>query len=181
MYGRRDFLIDKNSNMLHLKDSLWLKRIGEQKKGQMQMVNICIRMKDDTFVSIGVVYLYEGIYYDSKNNPIGTIDDVDFPENIERVAGISKTKNRSGKSASGESVSIEEICEEYKQTNSIRKAAKKAGLSEEKTKKIHIEKGVFTSEKYEKIKVLLEQGKNIDEIAAELKMSQKQLRVFIPN
>ena len=54
------------------------------------------------------------------------------------------------------------------------------GLSQEKTKKILITAGLYTSDKYEKIKDLLSQGKTIEEIAEQLQMTPKQIRTFMP-
>ena len=174
---------DKETNMQHFMENVWLKRIMTQKKGQMQMVNICIRLDDDTFAGVGVIYFYNGVYYDSKNDSLGTIDDDSFLSYIEKLTGVN---NRKGSTDTGErklksDISLEELYDEYRNTQSIKKTAKKAGLSEEKTKKLLISAGLYTSEKHEKIKALLDQGKTLDEISRELKISQKQLRIFIPN
>ena len=168
-------------NRLHYKENVWLQTFSPLKKGQMQMVSVCIRLENGDFAAVDAIYLYDGIYYDSKTKPIGSINDAAFLNYIERLTGINNykengdTKERKTKT----DIPLEEIYEEYKNTNSIRKAAKRAGISQEKTKKILISAGLYTSEKYEKIKRLLEQGKTIDEISDELKMSQKQLRIFM--
>ena len=174
--------IDTGTNLQHFKENIWLKKVSINKKDHMDMFNICMQLNDKSFVTIGVLYFQEGIYYAGKD-PIGTIDDDSFLTYIEKITGIKKPKdsvNINKSTAFKVDVSIEEVCEAYKVARSIKQTAKAVGLSEEKTKKLLISAGLYTSEKHEKIKVLLEQGKTLEEISEELKMSQKQLRVFLP-
>jgi hypothetical protein len=104
----------------------------------MQLVNICIQLKDTTFANVGALHLSDGIYY-LGDDLLGTIDDIAFVNYIEKIAGIKKNHDETGKSNSNKpSLSVEKICEIYKETQSIRKTAKSAGISEEKTKKILI-------------------------------------------
>jgi len=168
--------------LFHFMENVWLKRFSTNKKDRMQMVNVCIKLEDGTLAGVGFLYYYDGVYY-LKGKAVGTVDDAVFLSYIEKLTGINKSKDRSGvvKSSSVKpDVPIDKICEEYKNTNSIKKTAKNVGLSEEKTKKILITAGLYTSEKYKEINELLEQGKTIEEIAEHLKMSQKQIRVFLP-
>jgi len=163
-------------------DNIWLKRFPASKKNYMEMVNICIRLEDGTLAGVGFLYYYDSIYY-LKDEAIGTVDDPAFLDYIEKIVGINKSKDRSGVAKSSSvkpDVPFDEVCEEYRNTNSIKKTSKKVGLSEEKTKKILITAGLYTSDKHKEIKELLEQGKTIEEIAEQLKMSLKQIRVFLP-
>jgi hypothetical protein len=167
----------------HYKENVWLKIFAPTKKDYMQMVNVCIRLDDGTFVPVGLVYFYEDKYYTKNNDSLGTIEDTSFFEYVGKMTGLYNIKPKTDNAKSSNSVpalSIEELCEEYKRTQSIRKTAKKAGISEEKTKKILIAEKVYTSEKYIQIKTLLEQGKSFDDISKELQISHKQLRVFMP-
>ena len=150
-------------------------------KGNMQLVNVCLQIEDKFLVCVGALFYSNEIYY-LKDDAIGKIDDISFLEYIDKIAGVKKlTTNPAGKEQKSQSdIPLDVIFEEYKNTKSIKKTAKIAGLSEEKTKKILIANGLYTSEKHEKIKDLLNQGKTFDEIAEKLKMSKKQLRVFIP-
>ena len=172
---------DKEITFQHFKENVWIKTFSSAKKGYMQLVNICIRLEDKSFAHIGALHLSDGIYY-LKDDPLGTIDDIAFLKYIEKISGIKSNNTVTGESTPDKSfLSVEEICDTYRETQSIRKTSKRAGLSEEKTKKILIAEGLYTSEKFEQIKTLLKQGKTLDEIAEELKISQKQLKVFLPN
>ena len=157
----------------HFKENVWLKRVSSNKKDHMQMVSVCIRLEDGSLAALGFLHYYNGIYY-LKNESIGTIDDISFLNYIEKITGMNKSGSVKA------DVTFEEVCKEFKNTNSIRKTAKNVGLSEEKTKKIVISAGLYTSEKHKEIKELLEKGKTIDEIAEQLQMTKKQIRVFLP-
>ena len=174
---------DKKTTFQHFRENVWIKTFASTKKEHMQLVNICIQLDDKTFANIGALHFSNGIYY-SKNDSLGTIDDIAFLNYIEKISGLKTNHANAGKSVSDENksiLSVEEICAVYRETQSIRKTCKRAGLSEEKTKKILIAEGLYTSDKFEQIKALLKQGQTFDEIAVELKISQKQLRVFVPN
>lgn len=174
----------KESNIYHYMENVWFNKVilPSSKKGQMQWVNICIRLEDKTLVTVGVLYFHEDIYYTEKSERIGRIDDIALVNHIEKITRLtlSKAPAATNESTYTLSTSDEEVCEEYKRTNNIKGTAKKVGLSEEKTKKILIRAGLYTSEKYKKIKDLIEEGKTLEEISKELQMSQKQLSVFIP-
>ena len=167
--------MDKEQEVIlqHFKGNIWLKRFSPNKKDHMQMVSVCIRLENGDLAALGFLHYYDGIYY-LKNESLGTIDDVSFLNYIEKITGMNKSGSVKA------DVTFEEVCKEFKNTNSIRKTAKNMGLSEEKTKKIVISAGLYTSEKHKEIKELLEKGNTIDEIAGQLKMSKKQIRVFLP-
>ena len=174
--------MNTESNFQLFKENIWLRKVSINKKGHMELVNICMQLENKSFVTIGALYFQNGVYYAGKD-PVGTINDDSFLTHIEKIIGIKKPKDSANinKSTTFKAdVSIEEVCEAYKTTRSIKQTAKAVGLSEEKTKKLLISAGLYTSKKHEKIKVLLEQGKTLDEISEELKMSQKQIRVFLP-
>ena len=174
--------MNTESNLQLFKENIWLRKVSINKKGHMDMVNICMQLEDKSFVTIGALYFQSGVYYAGKD-PVGTIDDESFLTHIEKITGIKKPKdsiNINKSTTFKTDVSIEEVCEAYKVARSIKQTAKAIGLSEEKTKKLLISAGLYTSEKHEKIKTLLAQGKTLDEISEELKMSQKQIRVFLP-
>ena len=174
--------MNTESNFQLFKENIWLKKVSINKKGHMDLVNICMQLEDKSFVTIGVLYFQGGVYYAGKD-PVGTIDDESFLTHIEKITGIKKPKdstNINKSTAFKADVSIEEVCEAYRTTRSIKQTAKAVSLSEEKTKKLLISAGLYTSEKHEKIKTLLAQGKTLDEISEELKMSQKQIRIFWP-
>lgn len=40
--------------------------------------------------------------------------------------------------------------------------------------------GLYTNKKHKEIKEMLEQGKTIEEISEQLKMSQKKINVYLP-
>ena len=173
---------DNETSLQHFTENVWLRKVSINKKGHMDIVNICLQLEDKSFVTLGVLYFQDGVYHAGKES-IGKIDDISFLNYIEKLTGINKSKPRAdiNKSDSVKSdVSFEEVGETYKKTNSIKQTAKAVGLSEEKTKKILITEGLYTSEKHKEIKELLDQGKTINEIAEQLKMSQKQIRVFLP-
>lgn len=173
----------KESNSHHYMENVWFKTVSQPKKGQLQLVNICIRLEDNTFVTVGVLYLYEDIYYTEKSEPIGGIEDIALVNYVEKITRLtlSKAPAAASEPTYTTNTSVEEVCEEYRRTNSIKGTAKKVGISEEKTKKILIRAGLYTSEKHRKIKALIEQGKTLEEISRELQMSQKQLSVFVPS
>ena len=174
--------MDKEVILKNFMGNIWLKRIVENKKDYMDMVNICIRLEDASFVNIGVLYYYDNIYYLGKE-PIGTIDDISFLSYIEKITGINKSKEHADtiKSAPKKpSVSSEEVCEDYQNTNSVEQTAKNLGMSKEKAKKILITAGVYTSKRYMEIKELLEKGKTLDEIAEQLQIAKKQVYIFVP-
>ena len=172
---------DNETNLQHFMDNVWLKRFSVNKKGYMHVVNVCLRLEDKSFVTLGFLNYDNGVYYTGKES-IGTINDISFLNYIERITGMKKPKD-SGIQKSEfvkSDVSLEEVCQIYKNTNSIKQTAKNVGLSEEKTKKMLVTAGLYTSEKHKKIKDLLDKGKTLDEISELLQMSQKQLRVFLP-
>ena len=117
------------------------------------------------------------VYIIQAKLPSGRVDDPNFLSYIEKLTGSSKAKPNA---AVKPDINYEEVCADYKNTNSIKKTSKNVGLSEEKVKKILITSGLYTSPKQQEITALAEQGKTIDEIAEQLKMSPKQIRVFLP-
>ena len=173
---------DQETTLYHFKENVWLRRFSTNKKNYMDIVNICLCLEDKTFVNLAVLHYYNGVYY-LKDESLGTIDDISFLSYIEKITGIKKSKEKTdiNKSISIKAdVPFEKVCEDYKNTNSIKKTAKNMGVSEEKTKKILITAGLYTGGKYKEIKELLEKGKTVDEIAEQLKMSPKQVRIFLP-
>ena len=173
---------EQKVTLQHLMENVWLRKISSNKKDRMDMVTICLQLEDKTLVSLGFLHHYDGIYY-LKNSSIGTIYDPDFISYIEKITGVKKSKSHTDINESAyikPDVPVETVCEYYKNTSSIKKTAKNVGLSEEKTKKILITAGLYTSEKHKEIKELLEKGKTLEEIAVQLNISQKQIRAFLP-
>lgn len=173
----------KENTSYHYMENVWFRPVGLPEKGQMQWINVCLRLEDNTFVAVGVLYFQEDIYYTWKHERIGRIDDIALVNHIEKFAklNLSEAPAANNESTHKPNISDAEVCEEYKRMNNIKGTAKKVGMSEEKTKKILIMAGLYTSEKYKKIKNLIEQGRTLEEIAKELQISKKQLSVFVPS
>jgi len=172
----------QESNLHHFMENIWLKRVAINKKDLMDIVNICVRLEDNTFVTLGLLNYSDGVYYAGKES-IGKIDDISFLNYIEKITGVKKSADHTGstKSASVKfDADFETICEEYKSTKNIKQTAKNLGLSDEKIMKTLITAGLYTNKKHKEIRELLEQGKTIDEISEQLKMSQKKINVYLP-
>ena len=168
-------MIRRNSkeNLFQFSDKVWLsKPLQLSNSSGTQQITICLEQDENIFVSFGLITLNTDGTFFAGNKSIGKIDEDSFREYIEKITGTNNSQDSSDL--------FSKVCENYKETKSIKKTARTFEISEEKARRILITEGEYTSEKYEEIKKLLDENKTLPEIAEQLQMSLKQIKKYLP-
>lgn len=171
-------LIARNTpeNLYQVSDKVWMTKPRTLPDGNAQGINVCIKLEDDSFAVVAFLLLYpNGVYYNG-DTPLGDANSLSFQKFINTFTetGVGLSSNIDDPAL------FQKVCEAYKEKNSIKGAAIISGISEQKARRILITEGLYTCPQYETIKKLLEEGNNIKEISKQIKMSENQIRAYLP-
>jgi len=150
-----------------------------QKPDGSQIVNVSLKLEDGSFGAVEVLTMMsDGVFYRS-NKRIGKFDSPEFQEYIKKFIPQEEVQI-ARPPLQNEDELFKRVGEVYVQTKSIKKTAKWAGMSEERTRRILFTIGAYTCDTHEKIMSLSKEGVSLSDAAKQVGLSVPQVRAYLP-